>query len=117
MGGRRLSQTWTFEGDAVDVDLQVLSPWTVIDVCVNFSAQPTTSEMVTIYRLDMDGVNWYQGGADISSSDAGSPEATSQVFRFDKRFQAGDTLRVDFANTDAEDISVCVQYQTDDLDY
>jgi len=117
MGARRLSQTWPFIGVPVDVDLTILSPWTVIDVCVNFSAQPTTSELVTIYRLDANAVNWYQGGADISASDAGSPEATSQAFRLDKRFQAGDTLRVDFANTDLLNISVCVQYQTDDQDY
>jgi hypothetical protein len=116
MRTKRIQETYVFDGVAVDVDFVCLQPWSLIDVGLNLDVAATTSENVTIYRKDVDQNDWYQGGFDPSTLSA--PEDVSKICRFDKRFQAGDTLRVDFANTDARTITVCIQYELDhDTDY
>ena len=117
MRSKREQETFEFgTTEAVDVDLVIDQPFSVIDIGINLSAAATTSEMLTIYRHDADGNDWYQAGYDMSTLSA--PEDVSKVCRFDKGFQAGDTIRVDFPNTDEASITVCVQYELDyDVDY
>lgn len=98
--------------EEVDVDFQINSPWSLIDVSVNFNTAVTvTAEECTFYRRDSDSNDWYHGGFD--PKDLSGNEATSKVCRFDKKFQAGDTLRIDYPNTDQKTIKVCIQYEKD----
>ena len=116
MQSKRLQEIYSFTGTAVDVDFIQLQPYSVIDIGINLSVAATTPELMTIYRRDSDSNDWYQGGSDLSTLDA--PEDVSKVCRFDKGFQAGDTVRVDYPNTDARNITVCIQYEFDyDTDY
>lgn len=110
--GRRLEYVQSFTGVAVDVDLTPTWHFTLIDVVVNLNTAATTSENLTISTKSTDGTKTrLEASSDLSTLSA--PEATSKVFRFDKRFTKTMKLEIDYTNTDARNIDVIIQYELD----
>jgi hypothetical protein len=106
--GARREYEETFTGTAVDLDLDPLSAFQLIDVSVNFNTAPTTSENLTIKTLRTSKLTTVEHSEDLSLS-----TDTDHMFRFDKRFLNGRTIAIDYTNTDARTITVKVAYQTD----
>jgi hypothetical protein len=105
--GARTRVRQAFAG-VVDEDVDPGDAFQLIDVSVTFDVAPTTSENITIAIINSDADNIQQYAYDPSlSSDL------DHVFRFDKRFEDGTTIAIDYANTDANNIVVNTTYQTD----
>lgn len=112
--GARKSKLYEIASGAVDIDWlpDEGGSFQLIDVCVNLDSAATTSENLTIKSIDGDSNEWLEASENMSL--LSSPEDTSIVFRFDKRFLSTDTIAIDFANTDDAAIDVRIRYQIDD---
>jgi hypothetical protein len=92
---------------AIDVDFEVPgSPdFELLSVTVNYNAAPTTSENLVIKSVI---------GSVTSTEKTIDPTQygyTSYVFDFNKSFQKGTVIGVDYTNTDGKSITVQIKYQ------
>lgn len=101
---------------AVDIDLVPGASFRLIDVTFVLETAATTSESATIQVENEDGDVMDQISADDGDLSTYTDETTI-IFRFDKNFMAGDTIKIDYANTAAhcDDIVVLVRYDVQDL--
>jgi hypothetical protein len=106
----RSYEIFYFSGTPVLAEVTLLQPWTLLDVGLNFDVASTQdNELVTINRIDTAMNSWLLSCFDPSKLSA--PEDVSKVCRFEKGFQANDTVSISFLNTDQRNINVCVQYE------
>ena len=105
--GNRIRVRATGTG-AIDQDVDPGGPFQLIDVSVTFDVAPTTSEDITIKSINSDTDTVYEHKADPSLS-----TELTHVYRFDKRFPDNTTIGVDYANTDANTVTVNTTYQMD----
>ena len=105
----------TFADAAVDIDLAPGVTFELIEVVFILETAASTSESATIRVVNSDGDVMDQ--IDASDGDLSTyTDETTIVFRFDKEMMAGDTLRVDYANTadHCDDITVVIRYNVQD---
>jgi hypothetical protein len=108
--GSRKQYREVFTGPAaVDVDFEPGSAFQLIDVVLLLSAGATTSENATIKVVNSDSDEITLASTDLSDS----PD-TWHCWRFDSRQASDRNISIDYTNTDSLDITVLVQYQSDD---
>jgi hypothetical protein len=112
-GGKRNHISYTGSG-AIDIDwLPVGGPFTLTDITANLSAAATTSENLIVKSKDTDDVESLEAFEDLSA--LSSPEDVSKIFRFDKSFESGDTIMINWPNSDSRTWTVRIRYETDPL--
>ncbi len=99
---------------AVDIGIDPGGPFQLVSVRMAWtSADPTTSESVTIKILDTADVAYTIYEFDPSIDGVLETDDTI-VISIDKRYADDETLEIDYANTDTEDIETTVIYQLDE---
>lgn len=106
--GTRTTVYESFSG-AVSKTVAPSQAFQLIAVEVKFDAAPTTSEDISVVRIDGSAIEWQEAHFDPSTS-----AYLTHPLRFDKRFTSADSIKVTYTNTDARTVEVAITYQTDD---